>query len=119
MKSVAIHLENLSISYGKTPVVFDVNFSVAEGESFALVGESGSGKSTILKAISGLAPDWTGRISVLGKPRGHAPDRAFALYQRLGYTVCGDVVAANKESGVVGDYYAMGRMLDADEVALA
>ncbi len=46
-------------------------------------------------------------------------DRAFALYQRLGYTVCGDVVAANKESGVVGDYYAMGRMLDADEVALA
>ena len=26
-------------------------------------------------------------------------DRAFALYQRLGYTVCGDVVAANKESG--------------------
>ena len=78
MKNAAIHLENLSISYGKTPVVFDVNFWVAEGESFALVGESGSGKSTILKAISGLAPDWTGRISVLGKPRGHAPDRAFA-----------------------------------------
>lgn len=78
MKNAAIHLENLSISYGTTPVVFDVDFSVAEGESFALVGESGSGKSTILKAISGLAPDWTGKISVLGKPRGHAPDRAFA-----------------------------------------
>jgi ribosomal protein S18 acetylase RimI-like enzyme len=46
-------------------------------------------------------------------------DRAFAFYERLGYTVCGDVVAANKESGVIGDYYAMGRMLDADEVALA
>ena len=36
------------------------SFAVAEGESFALVGESGSGKSTVLKAIAGLAPDWTG-----------------------------------------------------------
>ena len=36
---------------------------VAEGGSFALVGESGSGKSTVLKAIAGLAPEWTGRRS--------------------------------------------------------
>ena len=76
--SIAIHLENLSISYGTTAVVHDVSFDVAAGESFALVGESGSGKSTILRAISGLAPDWTGTIEVEGKPRGHAPDRSFA-----------------------------------------
>lgn len=78
MTDAAIHLENLTISYGDTAVVHDVTFDVAEGESFALVGESGSGKSTILKAISGLAPDWTGAIAVEGKPRGHSPDRTFA-----------------------------------------
>ncbi len=78
MTDAAIHLENLTISYGDTAVVHDVTFDVAEGESFALVGESGSGKSTILKAISGLAPDWTGSIAVEGKPRGHSPDRTFA-----------------------------------------
>ncbi|WP_428645518.1 ABC transporter ATP-binding protein [Roseibium sp.] len=78
MTQPAILLENLTISYGETAVVHDVSFDVAEGESFALVGESGSGKSTILKAISGLAPDWTGTVSVLGTPRGHAPDRTFA-----------------------------------------
>ncbi len=78
MTDAAIHLENLTISYGDTAVVHDVTFDVAEGESFALVGESGSGKSTILKAISGLAPDWTGTIAVEGKPRGHSPDRTFA-----------------------------------------
>ncbi|WP_309084651.1 ABC transporter ATP-binding protein [Chelativorans sp.] len=76
--SAAIQLQDLDISYGPTKVVHGVSLAIAEGESFALVGESGSGKSTILRAISGLAPDWTGAISVQGKPRGHAPDREFA-----------------------------------------
>ena len=74
----AITLTDLNIAYGASRVVHDVTLSVAEGESFALVGESGSGKSTILKAIAGLAPDWTGEITVLGQPCGKRPDRAFA-----------------------------------------
>lgn len=74
----AISLKKLCISYGTTQVVTDVSFDVATGESFALVGESGSGKSTVLKAITGLAPDWTGQIEVQGQPRTHGPDRSFA-----------------------------------------
>jgi ABC-type dipeptide/oligopeptide/nickel transport system ATPase subunit len=42
------------------------------------VGESGSGKSTILRAIAGLAPDWTGEIAVLGQARSHGIERAVA-----------------------------------------
>ncbi|SFV35077.1 ABC-type dipeptide/oligopeptide/nickel transport system, ATPase component [Devosia crocina] len=72
----ALSLKNLDVSYGETKVVHGVNLEVAEGESFALVGESGSGKSTILRAIAGLAPEWTGEISVLGKPRSHGVDRS-------------------------------------------
>ena len=74
----AISLKNLTVSYGATEVVHDVNLEISEGESFALVGESGSGKSTVLKAIAGLAPNWTGEIEVQGKPRSHGPDRGFA-----------------------------------------
>jgi ABC-type dipeptide/oligopeptide/nickel transport system ATPase subunit len=74
----AISLKNLDISYGDTQVVFGVNLEIAEGESFALVGESGSGKSTILRAIAGLAPDWTGEISVLGQSRSHRIERSFS-----------------------------------------
>ena len=74
----AINLRNLDISYGDTKVVHGVNLDIAEGESFALVGESGSGKSTILRAIAGLAPDWTGEIAVLGKARSHGIERAVA-----------------------------------------
>lgn len=72
----AITLNNLDISYGDTKVVHGVSLDIAEGESFALVGETGSGKSTILRAIAGLAPDWTGEIAVLGKTRSHGVDRS-------------------------------------------
>jgi len=74
----ALHLKNLDISYGETQVTSAISLDIAEGESFALVGESGSGKSTVLKAIAGLAPDWTGEITAFGAPRGHGVDRAFA-----------------------------------------
>ena len=74
----AIALRNLCVSYGDTRVVEDVSLDIAEGECFGLVGESGSGKSTVLRAITGLASDWTGGISLFGKPRGKRIDRAFA-----------------------------------------
>lgn len=72
----ALTLDNLTVSYGETQVVHGVTLDVADGESFALVGESGSGKSTILRAVAGLAPEWTGAITALGKPRGHGVSRA-------------------------------------------
>jgi len=74
----ALKLDNLDVSYGETRVTHGVTLDIAEGESFALVGESGSGKSTVLKAIAGLAPEWTGSIAAFGRPRGHGIDPAFA-----------------------------------------
>jgi ABC-type dipeptide/oligopeptide/nickel transport system ATPase subunit len=71
----ALSLRNLDVSYGPSRITHDVTFDVAAGESFALVGESGSGKSTVLKAIAGLAPDWTGSVEMLGKPVRHGVSR--------------------------------------------
>jgi ABC-type dipeptide/oligopeptide/nickel transport system ATPase subunit len=73
---IALDIKNLDVSYGDSKVVHGVSLAIEEGESFALVGESGSGKSTILRAIAGLAPEWEGEISVLGKKRSHGVDRA-------------------------------------------
>jgi peptide/nickel transport system ATP-binding protein len=67
-----IEIEGLNVWFGeyeeRVDAVKGANLSVPKGGSFGLVGESGSGKSTILRAIMGLAPTWSGKIDILGKP---------------------------------------------------
>jgi peptide/nickel transport system ATP-binding protein len=76
-----IHVADLSVTFGHgrnaVQAVRGISFQVAEGESFGLVGESGSGKSTVLRALTGLNPDWSGRIEVAGQAQGARRDKAF------------------------------------------
>ncbi|MFT4962465.1 MAG: ABC-type dipeptide/oligopeptide/nickel transport system ATPase subunit [Paracoccaceae bacterium] len=76
-----IILDGLNVWFGefeeRVDAVKNATFTVPEGGSFGLVGESGSGKSTILRAITGLAPDWSGRMEVQGEPLDHSRSRAF------------------------------------------
>ena len=82
---VALLIAHLDVRFGKgedtVHAVRDVSLTVRRGESFGLVGESGSGKSTVLRAIAGLARDWTGRIAVAGKDLG--PTRSKAFYETV------------------------------------
>jgi peptide/nickel transport system ATP-binding protein len=76
-----IVLEGVNVWFGegedRVDAVIDASFTVPLGGSFGLVGESGSGKSTILRAITGLAPTGSGTISVMGKRLGKTRDKAF------------------------------------------
>ncbi|MHA6266785.1 ABC transporter ATP-binding protein [Aliiroseovarius sp. CAU 1755] len=76
-----LEVQNLNVWFGthrdRVDAVKDATFDVMEGESFGLVGESGSGKSTILRAITGLAPDWSGTITVEGEQISHKRPKAF------------------------------------------
>ena len=57
-----LDVTGLDISYGKTQVLFGVDFHVDEGEIVALLGTNGAGKSTLLSAIAGLLDPGRGRI---------------------------------------------------------
>ena len=63
-----IEVENLRVRFGDVEAVRGVAFTVPGGSSLGIAGESGSGKSTILRALSGLNHDWTGRMSIDGVP---------------------------------------------------
>ncbi|MFE9770510.1 ABC transporter ATP-binding protein [Streptomyces sp. NPDC005931] len=76
-----IRFENVSVTYdgAAEPCVRDVDFEVPEGELVLLAGPSGVGKSTVLGAVGGLVPHFTGgtlrgRVTVAGRDtRTHEP----------------------------------------------
>ncbi|RLJ40912.1 peptide/nickel transport system ATP-binding protein [Litoreibacter meonggei] len=76
-----LDVNGLNVWFGKNrdrvDAVKGATFDVGQGESFGLVGESGSGKSTILRAITGLAPNWSGAMTLDGKPIGKKRPKEF------------------------------------------
>ena len=50
-----LKFEDINISYDKKQVLYDLSFSMGEGEILGIVGNSGCGKSTLLKSILGLS----------------------------------------------------------------
>ncbi|MGQ0830278.1 MAG: ABC transporter permease subunit [Microthrixaceae bacterium] len=55
-------VEGLEVSYGRTQVLFGVDFHVERGEIVALLGTNGAGKSTLLAAIAGLTSPGGGTV---------------------------------------------------------
>ncbi|MGI9092551.1 MAG: ABC transporter ATP-binding protein [Mycobacteriales bacterium] len=62
MSAPLVQAERLSIRFGPTAVVDDVDLSVARGTELALTGRSGSGKTTVLLALAGLVPPSAGSV---------------------------------------------------------
>jgi ABC-type branched-subunit amino acid transport system ATPase component/sugar phosphate permease len=59
--------KGIDFSYGQLQVLFDVNFTVDDGEMVALLGTNGAGKSTLLKVVSGIGLPSTGTVRFRGE----------------------------------------------------
>jgi energy-coupling factor transport system ATP-binding protein len=104
-----INFEHVSVTYPEatTPTIHDVDLHIDEGELCLVVGRTGVGKSTLLGAINGLVPHFTGgtltgRVTVDGRDTRDHPPRELA-----------DVV------GVVGQDPLAGFVTDTVEEELA
>ena len=64
---LALKVEHLSVSYGKTPVLWDINLSVPSGQIIGILGPNGAGKSSLLKALVGLLKPLSGHVEFLGE----------------------------------------------------
>jgi ABC-type Fe3+/spermidine/putrescine transport system ATPase subunit len=71
----AASIVGISKRFGKTSVLENISFDVAEGEALVLLGASGSGKTTILRIIAGLEQPYTGKIMLHGKEVTELPPR--------------------------------------------
>jgi phospholipid/cholesterol/gamma-HCH transport system ATP-binding protein len=76
---------NVSIAFDGRPVLEDVSFSVAPGETRVLLGPAGVGKSVLLKLANGLLRPDQGSILLFGEEISHLPEeRLFPLRTRTG-----------------------------------
>jgi ABC-type branched-subunit amino acid transport system ATPase component/MFS family permease len=57
---------HINFSYDQLQVLFDVDFTVDDGEMVALLGTNGAGKSTLLRVISGLGLPSSGTVRLKG-----------------------------------------------------
>jgi energy-coupling factor transport system ATP-binding protein len=80
-----IEFDNVTITYpdAAAPTLRDVSFTVVPGELCLVVGRTGTGKSTLLRAVNGLVPHFTGgrlsgRVTVAGRDTRTHPPRELA-----------------------------------------
>jgi ABC-2 type transport system ATP-binding protein len=78
----ALTVETVTKSYGPTPALSSVSFSVERGEIVGLLGPNGAGKSTAMKAVLGLVRPEAGRLLVFGRDVQSDP---VAIRRTIGY----------------------------------
>jgi len=66
-----LEARGIDVHYGRIQALWDISFTIGEGEIVVLLGANGAGKTTTLKVLSGLL--WTSRGQMIF--RGHAIDR--------------------------------------------
>jgi phospholipid/cholesterol/gamma-HCH transport system ATP-binding protein len=80
-----VAFRNVSIAFDGPPVLEDVSFSVAPGETRILLGPAGVGKSVLLKLVNGLLRPDQGSILLFGEEISHMPEEElFPLRARTG-----------------------------------
>ncbi|MEN6459069.1 MAG: ABC transporter ATP-binding protein [Thermoguttaceae bacterium] len=62
-----IHLDHVSVSFGRQQVLRDIDLTIARGQTLAIIGESGCGKTVLLKTIIGLLRPTRGAVYFDGR----------------------------------------------------
>lgn len=78
MNNPILSVKKLNVSYGKLPILRDLDFEIEKGDYVGIVGANGSGKTTLVRALLGLIPPTSGEIQFLrGKDTaiGYLPQR--------------------------------------------
>jgi len=109
----SIEVKDLTLNFGATSVLKNMNLTVAEGEFIVLLGPSGCGKSTLLNCLAGLLDITDGQIWIKGKnvTWSEPSDRgigmvfqSYALYPQM--TVRGNLSFGLKNARVPADEIA-------------
>lgn len=96
-----LEVHDLTVSYDKNPVLWNIDFSIPKGKLVGIVGPNGAGKSTLLKSIMGLVEPQSGYIKIFDS-------ELKDIRQRIGYVPQRETVDWDFPASVL-DVVLMGR----------
>ena len=77
-----LHVEDVTMAYRESAVLWDIDLDVPEGVRCAIVGPNGAGKSTLLKGVLGLEKPVAGYVRLWGKTIDEVRERIAYVPQR-------------------------------------
>jgi ABC-2 type transport system ATP-binding protein len=96
LKREVIKINALTFRYGSGKGVFDLSFSVGEGEVFGYLGPNGSGKTTTIRNLLGFVKPGRGTCSINGLDCWHSSAQ---IQKQLGY-LPGEISFFDEMSGI-------------------
>ena len=57
-----LKVEGLNAGYGSVNILWDIGFTLAEGEIVAILGSNGAGKTTMVRAVTGMLKPSSGSV---------------------------------------------------------
>ena len=62
-----LDVHDVTVAYHRRPVLWDIDLTIGAPSLVGIVGPNGAGKSTLIKAVLGLVPLASGKVTVLGQ----------------------------------------------------
>ena len=104
MSKDLVSTENMTVGYGKIPLIEQIELHVKKGEIVTLIGPNGAGKSTILKSVTGQLNLINGAVYLDGQSMKNMPEKQIAKQMSILMTerirpelmTCADVVGTGR-----------------------
>lgn len=78
----ALEVQQLTVNYDKTPVLWDISLSIPSGNLVGIIGPNGAGKSTLIKAAMGIVTPISGKVEFFGEELRNQRSRVAYVPQR-------------------------------------
>ncbi len=101
-----VEVHDLTVSYNRKPVLWDVDLTIPEGVLAGIIGPNGAGKSTLIKTMMGIVPSSSGYTRFFGEPIDLNRQRISYVPQRE--TVDWDFPARVQDVVLMGRYSRLG-----------
>ena len=81
-KNSAVEFHDLTVSYHKKPVLWNIDMTLPKGALIGIIGPNGAGKSTLIKAAMGLLPLGSGHVRMFDQDLDTVRDKVSYVPQR-------------------------------------